>query len=100
MTAFSTDHTRRKLTVTHLGPCNAPATLEWLIATVLGGLTYESYLVYLDDVNVIAARFKSTCSSYEKCPVPLGPPEAQSIKVPIFFRRKYGTWVILCRQKE
>jgi hypothetical protein len=34
-TAFSMDQGLRKLMVTLLGPCNAPATFEWLIAAVL-----------------------------------------------------------------
>jgi hypothetical protein len=34
----------------HFGICNTPATFEKLIETVLRGLTYESSLVYLDDI--------------------------------------------------
>lgn len=35
------------------GHSNAPATFEQLIKTVLGGLTYESSRVHLDDVILI-----------------------------------------------
>jgi hypothetical protein len=38
--------------------CNAPATFERLIEAVLRDLTYESCLVYLDDVIVIGRKFQ------------------------------------------
>jgi hypothetical protein len=37
---------------------NAPATFERLMETVLRGLTYDSCLVYLDDVIVISRTFQ------------------------------------------
>jgi hypothetical protein len=40
------------------GLCNAPATFERLMETVLRGLTYDSCLVYLDDVIVIGCTFE------------------------------------------
>jgi hypothetical protein len=46
--------------------CNAPATLERLMETVLRGLTYDSYLVYLDDVIVIGRMFENTYSTCGK----------------------------------
>jgi hypothetical protein len=46
------DTDKTALMVTPLGACNAPATLEWLIATALSGL------VYLDGVNVIGRPFQ------------------------------------------
>jgi hypothetical protein len=40
------------------GLCNVPATFERLVGTVLRGLTYESCLVYLDDVIMIGRTFQ------------------------------------------
>jgi hypothetical protein len=40
------------------GHCNAPATYVRLMETVLRGLTYDSCLVYLDDVIVIGRTFE------------------------------------------
>jgi hypothetical protein len=40
------------------GLCNAPATFEWLMATVLRGLTGESCLVYVGDVIIIGRTFQ------------------------------------------
>jgi hypothetical protein len=40
------------------GLCNAPATFERSLETVLRGLTYESCLIYLDDVIVIGRTFQ------------------------------------------
>jgi hypothetical protein len=38
--------------------CNAPATFETLMETVLQALTYDSCLVYLDNVIVIGHTFQ------------------------------------------
>jgi hypothetical protein len=40
--------------------CNAPATFERLIESVLRGLTYDACLVYLDDFIFIPAHFKNS----------------------------------------
>jgi hypothetical protein len=40
------------------GFCNAPATFERLMETVLQGFTYNSCPVYLDDVIVIGRTFQ------------------------------------------
>jgi hypothetical protein len=45
-------------TVMLFGHCNAPATFERLMETVLRGPTYESCLVYLEDVIVIGCTFQ------------------------------------------
>jgi hypothetical protein len=40
------------------GLCNASTTFERLMETVLRGLTYDSYIVYLDDMIVIGRTFQ------------------------------------------
>jgi hypothetical protein len=50
-TEFSTGQGLWEFTVLPFGLFNAPATFERLMETVLRGLTYDSCLVYLDDVG-------------------------------------------------
>jgi hypothetical protein len=57
-TAFSTGQGLWQFTVMPFGLCNAPATFERLMESVLRGLTYEACLVYLDDVIVIGRTFQ------------------------------------------
>jgi hypothetical protein len=57
-TEFSTGQGLWQFTVIPFGPCNAPATLERLMETVLRRLTYDACLVYLDDVIVIGRTFE------------------------------------------
>ncbi|GFW41171.1 retrovirus-related Pol polyprotein from transposon 17.6 [Trichonephila clavipes] len=40
------------------GLCNAPATFERLMETVLGGLSYEACLDYLDDIIIVGRSFE------------------------------------------
>ncbi|GFT44819.1 retrovirus-related Pol polyprotein from transposon opus [Trichonephila clavipes] len=40
------------------GLCNAPATFEHLMETVLGGLSYEACPVYLDDIIIVGRSFE------------------------------------------
>jgi hypothetical protein len=57
-TAFSVGQGLWQFTVMPFGLCNAPATFEQLMESVLRGLTYEACLVYLDDVIVIGCTFQ------------------------------------------
>jgi hypothetical protein len=57
-TAFSTGQGLWQFTVMPSGLCNAPATFERLMKTVLRGLTYDSCLMYLDDVIIIGHTFQ------------------------------------------
>jgi hypothetical protein len=56
-TAFSTGQGLWQFTVMPFGLCNAPATFERLLETVLRGLIYDSCLVYLD-VIIIGSTFQ------------------------------------------
>ena len=56
-TAFSTGQGLCQFTVMPFGLCNAPATFERLMESVLRGLTHEASLVYLDDVIVVGHKF-------------------------------------------
>jgi hypothetical protein len=52
-TAFSTGQGLWQFTAMPFRLCNAPATFERLMESVLRGLIYDAYLVYLDDIIVI-----------------------------------------------
>ncbi|GFT65334.1 hypothetical protein TNCV_1559771 [Trichonephila clavipes] len=56
-TAFTTGQRLWQFKVMHFGLCNAPATFERLMETVLGGLSYEDCLVYLDDIIIVGNSF-------------------------------------------
>ncbi len=47
------------------GLCNAPATFQRLMGVVLGDLTFDVLLVYLDDVIVFSRDFQSHCERLE-----------------------------------
>jgi hypothetical protein len=65
-TAFSMGQGLWKFTVMPFGLCNAPVKFELLMETVLGGLTYESCLVYLDEVIVICRMFQEQLLNLRK----------------------------------
>ncbi|XP_046717404.1 uncharacterized protein LOC124393547 [Silurus meridionalis] len=47
------------------GLCNAPATFQRLMEVVLGALTFDVLLVYLDDAIVFSKDFESHCERLE-----------------------------------
>jgi hypothetical protein len=55
-----------QFTVMSFGLCNAPATFERLMESVLRGLTYEACLAYLDDVIVIGRTFQEQLYNLQK----------------------------------
>ncbi|GFV15318.1 retrovirus-related Pol polyprotein from transposon 17.6 [Trichonephila clavipes] len=57
-TAFTTGQGLWKFKVMPFGLCNALATFERLMETVLGGLSYETCLVYLDDIIIVGRSFE------------------------------------------
>jgi hypothetical protein len=65
-TAFSTGQRLWQFTVMPFGLCNVPATFERLMEAVLRGLTYDSCLVYLDDVIVIGRTFQENILNLRK----------------------------------
>ncbi|GFX06735.1 hypothetical protein TNCV_1753381 [Trichonephila clavipes] len=56
--AFTTGQGLWQFKVMPFGLCNAPATFECLTETVLGGLSYEACLVYLDDIIIVGRSFE------------------------------------------
>ena len=65
-TAFSTGQGLWQFTVMPFGLCNAPATFERLMESVLRGLTYDACLVYLDDVIVVGRNFQEQLDNLRK----------------------------------
>ncbi|GFT92065.1 retrovirus-related Pol polyprotein from transposon 17.6 [Trichonephila clavipes] len=57
-TAFTTGQGLWQFKVMPFGLCNAPATSECLMETVLRGLSYEACLVYLDDIIIVGHSFE------------------------------------------
>ena len=57
-TAFSTGQGLWQFTVMPFGLCNAPATFQRLMESVMRGLTYDACLLYLDDIIVVGNTFE------------------------------------------
>ena len=57
-TAFATRRGLYEFSVMPFGLCNAPATFQRLMESVLRGLQFETCLVYLDDIIVVGKTFE------------------------------------------
>ncbi|GFW73491.1 retrovirus-related Pol polyprotein from transposon 17.6 [Trichonephila clavipes] len=56
--AFTMGQDLWQFKIMHFGLCNAPAAFEYLMETVIGGLSYEACLVYLDDIIIVRRFFE------------------------------------------
>ncbi|GBN70184.1 Retrovirus-related Pol polyprotein from transposon 297 [Araneus ventricosus] len=65
-TAFTTGQGLWQFKVMPFGLCNAPATFERLMETVLRGLTSEACLVYLDDIIIVGRTFQEHLNNIRK----------------------------------
>ena len=65
-TAFVTQQGLFQLRVLPFGLCNAPATFERLMESVLAGLNFETCLLYLDDIIVFSDTFEKHIDGLEK----------------------------------
>ena len=55
-----------QFTVLTFGLCNAPAVIERFMLYILAGLTWKTYLVYLDDIIVFAKTFEEQIKNLEE----------------------------------
>ena len=58
-TAFTAGQGLQQFKVMPFGLSNVPAMFERLMETVLRGLFYEAYLVYLDGINIVGCTFEN-----------------------------------------
>ncbi|GBL99944.1 Transposon Ty3-I Gag-Pol polyprotein, partial [Araneus ventricosus] len=65
-TAFTTGQGLWQFKVMPFGLCNAPATFERLMETVLRGLSSEACLVYLDDIIIVGQTFEEHLNNLRK----------------------------------
>ncbi|GBN56664.1 Retrovirus-related Pol polyprotein from transposon 297, partial [Araneus ventricosus] len=65
-TSFTTGQGLWQFKVMPFGLCNAPATFERLMETVLRGLTSEACLVYLDDIIIVGRTFQEHLNNIRK----------------------------------
>ncbi|GBM73447.1 Transposon Ty3-G Gag-Pol polyprotein [Araneus ventricosus] len=65
-TAFTTGQGLWQFKVMPFGLCNAPATFERLMETVLRGLSSEACLVYLDDIIIVGRTFEAHLNNLRK----------------------------------
>ncbi len=64
-TAFTTHSGLYEFTVMPFGLCNAPATFQRLIETVLAGLTRSACMAYIDDILVIGKTYDEHLENLE-----------------------------------
>ena len=64
-TAFSTHTGLWEFTVMPFGLCGEPALFQLLMEIMLGGLNWESCLVYLDDIIIFSRTFQEHLSRLE-----------------------------------
>ena len=64
-TAFSTRRGLFEYNVMPFGLCNAPATFGRLVETVLSGLHWQIYLIYLDDIIIFGKTFSDMINNLE-----------------------------------
>ncbi|GBM81628.1 Retrovirus-related Pol polyprotein from transposon 297 [Araneus ventricosus] len=69
-TAFTTGQGLWQFKVMPFGLCNAPATFERLMETVLRGLTSEACLVYLDDIIIVGRTFQEHLNNIREVCIP------------------------------
>ena len=86
-TAFTLRRGLFEFKTMHFGLCNAPATFERLMGTVLAGLNWQIYLIYLDDIIVHGESFEakltnldSVLCKLQKAGVKLKPGKCQLFK--------------------
>ncbi|UYV77165.1 K02A2.6-like [Cordylochernes scorpioides] len=65
-TAFTAGNGLWQFKVMPFGLCNAPATFERLMETVLQGIPLETCLVYLDDIIVMGKSFEENLINLER----------------------------------
>ena len=65
-TAFATRRGLFEFRVMPFGLCNAPATFQRLMETVLAGLNWEICLIYIDDIIITGRTFEDMIQNLEK----------------------------------
>ena len=65
-TAFASKRGLFEFKVMPFGLCNAPATFERLMETVLAGLNWQICLIYLDDIIIFGKTFEDMINNLDK----------------------------------
>ena len=99
--AFTTHEGLFEFNVMPFGLCNAPATFQRLMDSVLAGLQWSSCLVYVDDVVIPGKSFKEHLSNL--CNVLSCIRSANSkfiLPSVLWYERRSIFWGILSQQRE